>query len=165
MATADLTELEGVALGVIARAPGCTAYFVRREFQRSPSAEWSGSAGAIYPAIERLTRAGLIRARPLQRGVGLDLTAAGRRAFMAWLTDAARAAGPGIDPFRVRSGHLLSLPARARAAAIKALRAAIGAQIALTRDFLDGSEAPEREALGLVLELQLARLAWLERQA
>ena len=47
-----MTELEGAILGVIRLDPSCTAYRVRQVFLASRSDEWSGSAGAVYPAID-----------------------------------------------------------------------------------------------------------------
>src|SRR5690606_13340992 len=45
----ELTELEGTVLGLLAAKPESTAYEVRREFQKSGTAHWRASAGAIYP--------------------------------------------------------------------------------------------------------------------
>lgn len=162
---AKRTELEGAVLGAIDRRPGCTAYQVRREFLDSPSAEWSGSAGAVYPAIRRMVVDGLIRAQPADRGERLQLTAAGKRALAAWVEDAERAASPGTDPFRVRSGFLVRLPAERRRRVARALREEITAQIVLVEKLLASAEAPERASLELTLDLQNARLAWLSRLA
>ena len=52
--TALVTELEGAILSEIQHRGNHTAFQVRRAFQTSPSIEWSGSAGAIYPAIKHL---------------------------------------------------------------------------------------------------------------
>lgn len=59
----EMTELEGTVLGLIALHPESTAYEVRREFQKSRTAHWRASAGAIYPLIERLVKRDLLAAR------------------------------------------------------------------------------------------------------
>src|SRR5690606_37675280 len=63
---ASLTELEGAILGVLRRDPGATAYRIRQVFRVSRSAEWSGSAGAVYPALKRMQKDRLIAERPEQ---------------------------------------------------------------------------------------------------
>jgi DNA-binding PadR family transcriptional regulator len=57
-------------MGVLRRAPGSTAYAVRQVFHASASADWSGSAGAVYPAIERLKTAKLLTPRKEKDGRG-----------------------------------------------------------------------------------------------
>ena len=53
-AARGLSELEAVVLGLVWSDGPCTAYAVRRTVQASLSAQWSGSAGAVYPAVARL---------------------------------------------------------------------------------------------------------------
>lgn len=163
---AGLTELEGAILGVLRRAPGMTPYAVRQVFLASRSAEWSGSAGAVYPAIARLARGRLLKARAGgdRRGARTyALSPAGRAAHDRWLCDAARAASPGIDPFRTRAALWPLLPARKRKALMTALRREIeAARTALLR------ELPERDPADaitdrLVLAVHESRLAWIGR--
>jgi len=69
-------------LGVVRLEPNCTAYRVRQVFLASRSTEWSGSAGAVYPAVNRLQVEGLIGETPEQDGRGTKtyrLTPAGRK--------------------------------------------------------------------------------------
>src|SRR5215470_12348658 len=106
--TRTVTELEGAALAVIYRLGRCTPYRVRLDFQSSRSREWSGSAGAVYPALRRLQAAGLLRAERGEvgrRSVLYSLSADGRRALASWLRDTERASGSGLDPFRVRADY------------------------------------------------------------
>ncbi|HZE88705.1 MAG TPA: PadR family transcriptional regulator, partial [Verrucomicrobiae bacterium] len=63
-----LSELEGATLGVVWSEQPCTPYAIRRVFQTSPSPFWSGSAGAIYPLVERLETRGLVRAEATMTG-------------------------------------------------------------------------------------------------
>src|SRR6476659_7226575 len=57
----DLTELEQCVLGVIWRDGPMTAYEIAALFTKSLSPYWSGSAGAIYPVVQRLRKRGLVR--------------------------------------------------------------------------------------------------------
>lgn len=65
MAKSGHSELEGFVLGLVWQFGPCSAYDVRKHLLDSPSTQWSGSAGAIYPLIRKLA--------------GLRLMAASRR--------------------------------------------------------------------------------------
>ncbi len=69
-ATQRLSELEAVVLGLVWSDGPCTAYAVRRTVQASLSAQWSGSAGAVYPAVARLEQRG--RCCPVQMHTALQ---------------------------------------------------------------------------------------------
>lgn len=106
-----MTELENCALAVIWRLQPCSAYDVRRNFATSPSSEWSASAGSVYPLIERLIRARLVRRRAVARDTrgrsDLFVTAAGQSAIRAWLTDLEPWTGQStMDPIRSRMHFL-----------------------------------------------------------
>jgi DNA-binding PadR family transcriptional regulator len=62
------SELECFTLGLVWQLGPCSAYDVRRHMQRSPSTEWSGSAGAIYPLMQRLHKRGLLAAHAERNG-------------------------------------------------------------------------------------------------
>lgn len=164
MARAALTELEGAILGVLRRGQAHTAYAVRQVFKISVSAEWSGSAGAVYPAIARMKAAGLLAGRALKGGrggVAYSLTPAGSAAHDRWLCDVARIVGPGVDPFRTRAGLWPLLPARQRRALMAELQRAIAAR----RDAMaNAPPAPDHgDAIGdaLLVMLMELRLRWL----
>lgn len=102
----SLTELEGAALAIIAREGPVTPYAVKESFRNSPSEFWSGSAGAVYPLVNRLEKRKLIAAKT-DKADGrarreFSITPAGRAAMKEWLTDAGRASGMGFDPLRTR---------------------------------------------------------------
>lgn len=111
-----LTELEGTVLGVVRLRQPCTSYRVRREFTESPSPYWSGSAGAIYPLMTRLERAGLLRSTAESTGSRRSreyrLTAAGRAALVRWLGPPVPPEVVGVppDPLRTRVPFLEALP-------------------------------------------------------
>lgn len=114
-----LTDLEGATLAEVASKGTATSYAVAQSFERSPSEFWSGSAGAVYPAMKRLAARGLLQPAAALTGkrqrLDYQLTEAGRAALEEWLLDARRASGMGFDPLRSRLVHLhLVSPARRR---------------------------------------------------
>jgi len=85
-----LTPTARVILGLLAWAPR-TGYDIKRVTDFSTRFFWGASYGQIYPELKRLAAAGLVRARDDPRG-GVqrrvyELTAAGRRAVAAWLSE------------------------------------------------------------------------------
>jgi DNA-binding PadR family transcriptional regulator len=163
-----LTELEGAILGVLVRAPAATAYRVRRLFQESRSAEWSGSAGAVYPAIRRLVAERMIKVHAESDGRGThtyELTPAGQSVYERWLCDVARAIGPGVDPFRTRAPLWIGLPAATRRKLAKELKAALEEQRESLFEQLQSLD--EDDAIGTRLHIALLdlRLKWLADQA
>lgn len=108
-----LTELEGAILSEIEHRGHWTAFQVRRAFAESFSLEWRGSAGAVYPAVKRLEREGLLSASEPAGGRKartLVLTAIGREALMKWACDPLLSSSSGVDPFRLRAGIWSLLP-------------------------------------------------------
>jgi DNA-binding PadR family transcriptional regulator len=160
-----LTELEGAVLTEIAHRGNHTSFRVRRAFERSPSSSWSGSAGAVYPAIARLIRAGLIEAEPVSSNRGtrlLSLTDAGCAALERWFCDADAACTIGADPFRLRAGLWNTLDDTRRREVIATMKAAVIAEMAKLDD-RDDLDPVERTGNDLARALQSMRLAWLER--
>jgi DNA-binding PadR family transcriptional regulator len=92
MAGRELTEFEQVLLGMIAAAPA-TGYDLKQEFATTPLGVYQPSSGALYPALRRLERRGMLRAerdspddRPRsRRRFVYHLTEAGRSAHAAWV--------------------------------------------------------------------------------
>lgn len=162
-----MTELEGAILGVLRRGGAMSAYAVRQVFLVSQSDEWSGSAGAVYPAIARLQKAKLVAAAAQKadgRGTkALTPTRAGLAAHDDWLCDVVRAAGPGSDPFRTRAPSWSKLPAAQRRTLIAALIEEMERQRAAVRaNTLDDSGDAVIQELNLAL--LDTRLNWLKRQ-
>jgi DNA-binding PadR family transcriptional regulator len=163
---AALTELEGAILSVIRFAPGATAYRVRQVFLTSRSAEWSGSAGAVYPAIARLKGIDLVRASAEadKRGtLTYRLTRTGKTAHERWLGDVDRAASPGLDPFRTRAGFWSALPPPKRRAMLLDLKRKIEVVRRQLLSELPSLEEGDRIMVDLSLEVQALRLRWLDR--
>ena len=162
--TALVTELEGAILSEIHHRGNNTAFQVRRAFQTSPSIEWSGSAGAIYPAIRRLREHGLIHGELTHDGrstVRLSLTDAGKAAVIAWTCDPERSSSVGIDPFRLRSGIWDLLPAERRRSALESTADAIRDNVVFLRGYQAGLDDVEAARVELSLRIQRVRLDWI----
>ena len=105
-----------MVLGLVWVDGPCTAYAVRRTVQASLSTQWSGSAGAVYPAVARLEQRGLIRLRAQstgrRRSQALEITVKGTRVLADWLGPPVDSAALGIppDPLRTRLRFLELLP-------------------------------------------------------
>jgi DNA-binding PadR family transcriptional regulator len=159
-----LTELEGAILSAVRRGNGITAYRLRQAFLASPSMEWSGSAGAVYPAMRRLTAAGFLDPKPSgdQRGTAhYRLTAAGGRALFSWASDVARAVSAGMDPFRSRAPEWLVLTPRQRGPLLREIEKALNARCSALEQKIAASGPIEREQASLEFDLQRVRLRWL----
>ncbi|RYE59441.1 MAG: PadR family transcriptional regulator [Hyphomicrobiales bacterium] len=162
-----LTELEGAVLSEIHHRHHDTAFQVRRAFQTSPSIEWSGSAGAVYPAIRRMADAGLIKTAPIttgRKGVRLTLSADGIAALVAWMCDPVRAASVGVDPFRLRAGLWATLDSESRADTLRRLQHSVDAELERLIASLPGLDAIEQARTEWSIELQQLRRRWLNRQ-
>ncbi len=162
-----LSELEGAVLGNLLKQGPSTAYRVRCAFLASPSSQWSGSAGAVYPALARLEKSGLVASKHAPRG-GRDawnysLTAAGRASVVAWLeppfSDAVISVAP--DPVRTRVSILGALP---RARRIRFLKQAIAELRRHLESLEPGAEwdDDDRRALRGAVLVTRARIEWLD---
>lgn len=161
-----LTEVEGAILSEVMHRGHRTAFQVRRAFELSPSLEWSGSAGAIYPAIKRLRERGLLSGEATGDGratVHLTLTAAGEAAMLDWACAADRASSVGLDPFRLRAGIWTQLPTERRAAAMRDAAAAIAENIAFLEEYVRDLDDVEAARVELSLAMQRLRLDYLSR--
>lgn len=77
-------------LGLLHQKPQ-SGYDLRKIFANTPMGTFSDSPGAIYPALQRLEKRGLVRSRiqnssSLRRRRIFRPTASGKRAFKAWQT-------------------------------------------------------------------------------
>lgn len=162
-----LTELEGAVLSEIHHRGRNTAFQVRRSLQLSPATDWSGSGGAIYPAIRRLSAAGLIAMETLpsaRKTIRLSLTPQGIDILNAWIMDVGRATGIGLDPFRVRAGLWTQLPRKQQRAMLNALRGTLALQIEDLQTALPSLDSIERRRADLMLATQRLRFEWVEAE-
>lgn len=109
------TELEHVVLGVVWKKGPATAHSVRVEFSNSRSNRWTGSAGSIYPLMQRLEQEGLLRSRidhkEARDRVMYRVTAKGLKALRRWLTPpfAEGMVASSYDPLHTRMYFLGAL--------------------------------------------------------
>jgi DNA-binding PadR family transcriptional regulator len=165
--TRTLSELEGCVLGHLWKHGPTTAYAVRKELLNSPSSHWSGSAGAIYPLLERLENQKLVASREGARGDrshwAYELTETGRKALVAWLAPSLAGDIVSIapDPLRTRVYFLGALPPRQRAAFLADARTKLLAHI---KDIEAMPAADEYDALAIrgAIRAARARIAWLD---
>ena len=164
-----LTELEGTVMGVLTTRQPCTPYQLRREFLDSPSPHWSGSAGAIYPLVVRLEKAGLVRSEPQATGSRRSrvyrLTSAGRRALVRWMGPpvADEVVGVPPDPLRARIALLTLFPSARQRHYLRRIEVRLREMISRSRE-ADASLSGDRYSLQFsrgATAMQKARLAWI----
>jgi len=165
--TRALSELEGCVLGHLWKHGPATAYAVRKELLDSPSWHWSGSAGAIYPLLERLEKRRLVMSRESARGDrahwAYELTVAGRTALIAWLAPdlAEDIVSIAPDPLRTRMYFLGALSARQRTAFLAGARAKLLHHIKEIEAMPRKDEYDDLAIRGAVRAAR-ARIAWLK---
>lgn len=89
--TREISTLGRALLGLLLEGP-LSGYDIRRIFTRTPMGTFSDSPGAIYPALDRLEAAGLVRGRVessagLRRRKTFQLTPAGTASLKRWLSE------------------------------------------------------------------------------
>ena len=106
-------------MGLVWQSGPCSAYDVRVWLAKSPSTQWSASAGAIYPVLRRLEKRGLVSARAEKDNVRrrrlYKITQSGLGVLRNWVGPpmAPDAVTVSYDPLRSRARFLACLnPAR-----------------------------------------------------
>ncbi|MBX3366992.1 MAG: PadR family transcriptional regulator [Phycisphaeraceae bacterium] len=131
MARAPRSELESFVLGLIWQLGPCSPYDVRCHMMRSPSTQWSASAGSIYPLVQRLERQRLLSSKASSKGLRArrvySITPSGLRALRAWIGPPIRAEAITVshDPLRSRVRFLGALTPSQRARWVKAASEAL----------------------------------------
>jgi DNA-binding PadR family transcriptional regulator len=162
-----LSELEGCVLGFIWKHGPTTAYAVRKEMLDSPSSHWSGSAGAIYPLLERLQKQRLVSAKAGARGershTSYQLTEAGNKALLAWLAPSLEADIISVapDPLRTRMYFLRALPPAQRRTFLERARAKLVEYMKAIEDAPAHDEFDQIANRGAIHATH-ARIAWLD---
>ncbi len=77
----SLTSLEYTALGILSKRGPCRAHAVLREFAGSQTFAYRSGAGTVYPLLQRLARAGLLKVEAKR----YSLSAQGQNALREWL--------------------------------------------------------------------------------
>src|SRR6185369_2366606 len=124
-----------------------SGYDIHRLFTQTPMGTFSDSPGAIYPALARLEKEGLIQGRN-ERSAGLRrrrifrLTATGRAALEAWLAapvtrdDVVR----GTDALMLRFGFIETTLGEAEAVRfLQALQREVTSYLAELRRYVDAA--------------------------
>lgn len=170
--TRELSRLELAALGLVLTGGPCTAYWVQRQFQESLSSFFSGSAGAVYPAIERLEQRGLIEGRTSRNGERVSrqykLTAGGKKTLRRWLLPPLPAEDIAftMDPVRTRIFSLSALSPSERLRFVDEALAKTRRRVEEVRDDTEllgqsGDLYSYLGGLGVLHEAE-ARVRWLE---
>jgi DNA-binding PadR family transcriptional regulator len=162
-----LSELEGCVLGLLWKQKCTTAYAIRRSMLDSPSSHWSGSAGAIYPLLERLEKRGLVRSRSKmsgdREGWHYTLTPRGRVRFLDWL-------GPpftpdvvclAADPLRTRAHFMGALAPRKREKFLADARAELERHLRALKVEPEFDEY-DRMAMRAAIRVTRAKMQWLD---
>jgi PadR family transcriptional regulator AphA len=175
MPRSRLTGFEQVLLGLIFIQPS-TGYDLKRRFAATSLGLYQPSSGALYPALDRLERRGLLASEPPPPADGgrprrlYRLTDDGRQAHRDWLREP-------VAPETVAQDlglHLLrfvmmapALPADAVLGFLVSLRAALAGFVAALEQQLDAPDVAGNPHAGLAVEHGLAvhraSLAWAER--
>jgi DNA-binding PadR family transcriptional regulator len=135
----NVTPLGYALLGLVWQEPR-SGYALRMVFQTTPMGNYSSSPGSIYPALERLRKAGFVETRGPGRGKGqYHITSRGDEVLQAWLAQPVDAAD--LQMALLRFAFLQFHPDRKRTRAfLDSFEAAALAQVEMLRQFL-ASEA------------------------
>jgi DNA-binding PadR family transcriptional regulator len=166
-----LTDFEHVLLGVIAGEPR-SGYGLKKMFTASPAYVYQPSPGALYPALRRLERRGLLRAEKRvssgRRALRLyHVTDAGRAAHLDWLRQPVTPATVGAD----LGLHLMrfalmenELPRDAVLAFLNDLASALQSFVTSMEQYLASGAQSSRQHAELALEhgiaIHRASLEW-----
>lgn len=171
MGAKNPTELEQVVLGIVWKKGPCTAYAVRREFTASPSSHWTGSAGAIYPLVRRLERAGYLRSTVGAQGRRprrtYTITRRGTACLRRWIAPPLpdQAAAITYDPLRSRMYFLAALNPADRPRFLAEAKQALQRQLPVVEAECDRyrrlGDTFSHLAMTGARHIMLARIAWL----
>lgn len=166
----NLKDLEAYILGVIGQYQPCTTYRAMKFFLESPSIYYSGSAGAIYPAIKRLEKRGLLKSVPSgtesKKSKMYSLTARGIKQFTTWYENPELISDGGFDPLRGRVSLVAVFKEKNRAKQLNNLCDAARARL----DQMDeiASQYDKTHSFSLSVELEretlLAKVKFLEKE-
>ena len=165
-----LSEMEGCVLALLWEKGPSSPYSIRQVFLKSPSPQWSGSAGSVYPLLERLERRKLVRSKAhatgRRKGRLFSLTSSGNSAFRAWLGPPLPDSITGVppDPLRTRVNFLGALTAGQRREFLRAAREQAETHLRVVEEDCrkrgPRGTYPHLMARGAVFMMQ-ARCAWL----
>ena len=168
----SLSELECFVLGLVWQIGPCSAYELRRHMQSSPSTQWSGSAGAVYPLVQRLERQKLLKGQSRRTGRRarreFSITSSGLARLRAWVGPpfAPEVVTVTYDPLRTRARFLGSLPPEQRKSWVRGARSVLDGvekKLRLWHMQHDKVLSDAAQAMARSAELELhARRQWIE---
>jgi PadR family transcriptional regulator, regulatory protein AphA len=172
MPRTELTSFEHVLLGMISIQPS-TGYDLKRQFATTALGVYQPSSGALYPALDRLERRGLLRSEA-HRSAGrgrlrrvYQLTGAGRQAHLGWLREPVRpeTVSPDLGLHLLRFVLMADvLPPDEVLGFLASLRAALAGFVAALEQVSGGAGLGGNLAAALAVEHGLAvhraSLAW-----
>jgi DNA-binding PadR family transcriptional regulator len=175
MPRSRLTGFEHVLLGMIFTQPS-TGYDLKRRFATTPLGVYQPSSGALYPALDRLERRGLLRSespRPADGGRPrrlYHLTEEGRQAHLDWLREPVvpETVGQDLGLHLLRFAMMApALPEEAAREFLVSLRAALAGFVAALERQVDAMDTAGNPYAALAVEHGLAvhraSLAWAAR--
>jgi len=170
MINKSVTDLEAMIIGSVVKSPDRTRYSVRMVFQRSLSGYWSGSAGAVYPAVDRLIARKFLKESPSgtasRPSKSLVATKAGQRQLAEWMNDTSGPALALIDPLRVKINFLDIVHSNDEVAWLESvedsLRENLNAIVALTKE-QSGDRLDEMISRGMIATSK-AQLSWIRNE-
>jgi PadR family transcriptional regulator AphA len=169
------TSFEHVLLGMIFIQPS-TGYDLKRRFATTPMGVYQPSSGALYPALDRMERRGLLSSegpRPTEGGRPrrlYHLTEDGRQAHLGWVHEPVVpetvSQDLGLHLLRfVMMAHVL--PEDAVIEFLVSLQAALAEFVASLEQSASATDAAGNPFAGLALEhgiaVHRASLAWAEQ--
>lgn len=152
-----ISRLGFALLGLLTHAPA-SGYDLRRMFATTAMGTFSDSPGAIYPALARLERQGLIRGRVEKSGLRqrqvFQVTASGQEALRLWLRQPIQRNDlvHGSDSLMLRFAFMDNVVGRdASVEFLRRLAAALESYVAELREYLEQhqSEMPVSAMLAL----------------
>ena len=170
-----LTSFEHVLLGMIFIQPS-TGYDLKRRFATTAMGVYQPSSGALYPALDRLERRGLLRSqapRPVEGGRPrrvYHLTEEGRQAHLDWVREPVvpQTAPQDLGLHLLRFVMMAQvLPTVEVIAFLSSLRAALAGFVASLEQSAAAGDVAGNPSAELAVEHGLAvhraSLAWAER--
>jgi DNA-binding PadR family transcriptional regulator len=158
-----LSQLELTVLGVVMKRGRCVAHAVVSEFASSQTWAYRSGAGAIYPLLKRLTRAGLLDLS----GRSYSISTLGIEALRNWVRPPFRAESfwTSLDEIRSRAYFLKLLSTQEIEEFLVSADNGLNDLLAECRSTLDAQRASgdtfgELAMLGAVRETE-ARIRWI----
>jgi DNA-binding PadR family transcriptional regulator len=175
MPRSRLTGFEHVLLGMIFTQPS-TGYDLKRRFATTPLGVYQPSSGALYPALDRLERRGLLRSQGPRSADGgrprrlYHPTEEGRQAHLDWLREPVvpETVGQDLGLHLLRFAMMApALPEETVRAFLVSLRAALAGFVAALERQVDAMDTDGNPYAALAVEHGLAvhraSLAWAEQ--